>query len=309
MADLSVEFMGLKLPNPLIAGSSPLADSTDGARRLEDAGAAAIVLRSLFEEQLTGVEGAEGAAFSPEEYMAHLVRVKETVHIPVFGSLNGSSRGGWLEQARRIEQAGADALELNLYLMSTDAWDPPQVIERRTEEVVRAVKSLVRIPVAVKLSAFYTSIPNLVQRLDAAGADAFVLFNRYCLPDFDLETGAPVPAMPLSDPTELPLRLHATALLSGRIRAAIAVSGGVASSTDALKAVAAGAHAVQMVSALIRQGPECLRRVREGMSAWLDVHGHASLAEFRGRLNLAHCPDPHAWQRGQYRRALRGGVA
>jgi dihydroorotate dehydrogenase (fumarate) len=163
--------------------------------------------------------------------------------------------------------------------------------------------------VAVKLSAFYTSVPNLVARLDVAQADGFVLFNRYCLPDLDLETGRLVPGLPLSDPTELPQRLHAVALLDGKIHGSIAVSGGVSGATDVLKAVAVGAHAVQAVSALYRHGPEWLGKVREAISAWLDDHGVASLAEYRGRHSLARCPDPHAWQRGEYRRVLRGGVA
>lgn len=306
MANLSVEYLGLRLRNPLIAGSSPLADSLDGALRLEEAGAGAVVLRSLFEEQITGSAAPEDGAFTPDGYFAHLARVKQELRIPVLGSLNGSTRGDWLDHAKRIESAGADALELNLYLMSTDGWDPPQLIERRTEEVVRAVKALVKIPVAVKLSAFYTSVPHLAQRLDGAGADGLVLFNRYCLPDLDLEVGSVVPGLPLSDVTELPLRLHAIALLSGRIRASLAVSGGVESANDALKCVAAGAHAVQMVSALYRQGPGFLRGVLDEMAAWLDAKGCSTLDEFRGRLSLQHCPDPHTWQRGQYRRALRG---
>jgi len=305
MADLSVKYLGLPLKNPLIAGSSPLADSIDGARRLEEAGAAAIVLRSLFEEQFAAPEAPETAAFSPDAYLAHLAQLKKAVGIPVFASLNGSGRGRWIDQAARIEAAGADGLELNLYLMATDCWEPPQAVERRTEEVVRTVKALVRIPVAVKLSAFYTSVPNLVQRLDSAEADGVVLFNRISLPDIDLENSGVHPGIPLSDAAELPLRLHAAAVLFGRIRPSIALSGGVSTSIDALKAVAAGADAIQMVSALIRRGPECLGRVLEGMSSWLDAHGHASVDHLRGKLSLLRCPDPHAWQRGRYRRVLR----
>jgi dihydroorotate dehydrogenase (fumarate) len=309
MADLSVRYLGLKLPHPLIAGASPLADSVDSARRLEEGGAAALVLRSLFEEEIAGVADPGEGGFRPDDYIAHLERVKAAVRIPVLGSLNGSTRGGWLDQARRIERAGADALELNLYLMATDEWDPPQVIERRTEEILRAVKGLVEIPVAVKLSPYYTSLPHLAQRLDADGADGLVLFNRYCLPDLDLETGTVVPGLPLSDSTELPLRLHAMAILYGRLRASLAVSGGVESATDALKAVASGAYAVQMVSSILRHGPDWIRRVRDGMSAWLDAHGHASLDSLRGTLSLARCPDPHAWQRAHYLRVLRGSPA
>jgi dihydroorotate dehydrogenase (fumarate) len=294
----------------------------ESARRCEEAGAAALVVRSLFEEQVQaepappvvwGPGGAdEGACaeaqelvLGPDDYVEHIGRLKKALRIPVVGSLNGTSFGPWLDQARRIAAAGADAIELNLYAVSTDPWDPPQVIERRTIEIVRAVRSLVRIPVGVKLSPFYTSIPYIAQQIEEAGADGVVLFNRFYQPDIDLDRVSVVRSMKLSDPSELLLRLHETAILSGRLKGSIAVSGGVHSAADALKAVACGAHAVQLVSVLLRQGVRHLRRLREGMEAWLDRRGIASLESFRGVLSLIRCPDPRAWERINYMRILQ----
>ncbi len=323
MADLRTRWLGLDLPHPFVVGASPLSDSPDGARRLEEAGAAAIVLRSLFEEQmqpeslpaypigdpavddLPCAPGAEEFAVSPAEYFDLLSRLKAALRIPVVASLNGTSFGPWLDQARDIERAGADALELNLYAVSTDPWDPPQTLERRTVEIVRAVRSLVKIPVSVKLSPYYTSVPHLAQQLELAGADGVVLFNRFYQPDVDIEKRSIVRSMRLSDPAELLLRLHEAAILAGRLRGSIAISGGVHSSIDALKAVACGAHAVQVVSVLLKQGLGQLRRLREGMEAWMDRHGVPALDGFRGCMSLLKCPDPRSWERVNYMRILQ----
>ena len=323
MADLRTSWLGLNLPHPLVVGASPLSDTVDGARRLEEAGAAAVVVRSLFEEQIQGdpppavpftdvvsdlascVAGADEFVMNPGEYVRHIAKLKKALRIPIIGSLNGTAPGAWLDQARLIEAAGADALELNVYAVSTDPWDPPQVIERRTVEIVRAVRSRVQIPVGVKISPFYTSVPYIVQQIEGAGADGVVLFNRFYQPDVDLEKGAIVRSMKLSDSSDLLLRLHETALLSGRLTGSIAVSGGVHSPQDALKAIACGAHVVQVVSALLRQGVMHLERLRTGMEAWLDRRGIASLDGFRGMLSLIRCPDPHAWERANYMKILQ----
>jgi dihydroorotate dehydrogenase (fumarate) len=323
VANLKTRWLGLDLSNPFIVGASPLSDTEEGARRLEEAGAAAIVMRSLFEEQLESdgppsmpigdiailddpcPPAAEEFALNPAEYIDLLARLKKAVRIPVVGSLNGTSFGPWLEQARAIERAGADALELNLYAVSTDPWDPPQVIERRSVEIVRAVRSLVRIPVGVKLSPYYTSVPHFAQQLELAGADGVVLFNRFYQPDVDIEKRGIVRSMRLSDPSELLVRLHETAILSGRLKGSIAVSGGVHSAVDALKAMACGAHAVQVVSVLLKQGAGHLRRLRESLDAWMDRHEVASLDEFRGCMSLLRCPDPRAWERANYMRILQ----
>lgn len=305
MADLHTRWLGLDLAHPLVVGASPLSDHPDEARRLEDAGAAAIVARSLFEEQVAATPYGDTAVMGPGEYVEHIWKLKQAVRIPVLGSLNGSAFGPWLEQARHIEKAGADALELNLYSVATDPWDPPQVLERRMLEVVRAVRSLVHIPVSVKLCPYFTSLPYLVQGLEEAGADGVVLFNRSYPPDVDIDKAAVVRAPRLSDPSELLLRLQHAALLAGRFKGSIAVSGGVQSGVDALKAVACGAHAVQVVSALLRHGPGELKRMKEAMTSWMEQRGLSSLAAWRGSLSQLQCPDPHAWERTHYRKVLQ----
>ena len=316
MVNLRTRWLGLELPHPFVVGASPLSDTVDGVRRLEEAGAAAVVLRSLFEEQVQEPKaplipfledaGPDTFAVAPAEYLDLISRIKKTVRIPIVASLNGTSFGPWLEQARAMQNAGADALELNVYAVSTDPWDPPQVIERRTVEIVRAVRALVRIPVSVKLSPFYTSVPHLAQQLELAGADGVVLFNRFYQPDIDVETRSVVRSLRLSDPSELLVRLHETAILAGRFQGSIAVSGGVHSAVDAVKAVACGAHAVQVVSVLLQEGLGQLRRLREGLEAWMERHEETSLDGFRGGLSLLRCPDPRAWERAHYMRILQG---
>jgi dihydroorotate dehydrogenase (fumarate) len=218
----------------------------------------------------------------------------------VIGSLNGTSRGGWLRYAKLIEEAGADALELNVYTVATDSFDPPQAIERRTLELVRVVRALLRIPLAVKLSPFYTSVPHLAQQLDQAGAQGIVLFNRFYQPDLDVEELEVVRSLRFSDSSELLLRLRWLAILSGRVSASLAVSGGVHTGLDAVKAVMCGAHAVQMVSSLITRGPGHLRIVLDELKAWMETHEYASLAQMQGSMSLLKCPDPKAYERANY---------
>lgn len=329
--DLSTKYLGLNLAHPLMPGASHLVDDLDAVRRLEDAGAAAVVLHSLFEEQvlnehLRGVQDVEApeetfpealtyhprrdeyATVGPEQYLERVRKVKETVKVPVIASLNGISTGAWVEYAGKCEQAGADALELNIYYLPTDPAETGESVENRVIEVVRAVKGCVGIPVAVKLSEFYSSLPNLVKRVEEEGADGVVLFNRLYQPDIDVEELEAVPKLRLSDSSELLLRLRWLAVLSGRFKLSLAVTGGVHTATDILKAVMAGAHAVQMVSVLLRNGPEYLGTLRDAMASWMEEHGYESIDQMRGNMNLIRSPDPSAFERGNYIRILQGGT-
>ena len=326
--DLSTTYLGLALPHPLVSGAGPMADQLDTVRRLEDAGAPAIVMRSLFAEQIAREElsaylhlESRGESFAealsyfpsperfvmgPEEYLAHLTRVKAAVRIPVIASLNGTHPGCWRDYPRAIQQAGADALELNIYHLPTDPDVTGDEVEEMALQAVREVKRALRIPVAVKISPFYSAIAHFAARLDAAGADAIVIFNRFYQPDIDPVSLSVVPSLQLSRSSELPLRLRWLAILSGRVRASLGVTGGVHDGTDAIKAVMAGAHAVQMVSALLIRGPEYLTTVRDEMAHWLEEHEYDSLAQARGSMNLAACPDPEAYERANYMTILQG---
>jgi dihydroorotate dehydrogenase (fumarate) len=320
--NLSTEYLGLMLPHPLVAGAGPLADDLDGVRRLEDAGASAIILRSLFEEQISreqmseyinldshGESFAEAGSYFPSphafalgpfQYLEHLRRAKEAVRIPVMASLNGTTPGGWIEYARLMAQAGADALELNLYRISTDADTTGTEIERQAVETVREVKKAVTIPVAVKLSPFYTALAHFSRELDRAGADGLVLFNRFYQPDIDPEELTATRTLHLSDSSELRLRLHWMAILSGQVQASLAVTGGVHTALDVVKSTMAGAHVTQMVSALLMQGPAHLRTVLKDLAAWMEKHEWQSLAKMRGNMNLSKVPDPDAYERSNY---------
>jgi dihydroorotate dehydrogenase (fumarate) len=320
--DLSTTYLGFELPNPLIPGAGPLADDLDTVRRLEDAGAAAIVMRSLFEEQIAFEEEATFAlteahgyshgeagsyfpppdtfALGPDEYLEHIRRIKGTVGVPVISSLNGATPGGWLRYARLMEEAGTDALELNVYALATDAREDARTLEDRTIEMVREVRNTVRIPLAVKLSPFYTSFANFAHRLDEAGPGGLVLFNRFWQPGIDVEELEVRRELHLSDSSELPLRLRWLAILSGNVHAALAVTGGVHTVLDVLQAVMAGAHAVQMVSALLHHGPEYLAELRRELEQWLEEHEYGSLREMRGSMSLRSCPDPQAYERANY---------
>jgi len=325
--DLSTEYLGFDLPHPLMPGASPLVDDMDTVRRLEDAGAAAIVLHSLFEEQIEGDQlgmfsaiespaesfaealsyfpGRDEWALGPDEYLEQVRRIRAAVAVPVIASLNGTTASGWLGYARDIAQAGAHALELNVYHVANDPDETGDSVERRVLDVARAVKQAVAIPVAVKLSPYYSSLARLARDLDALGVDGLVLFNRFYQPDIDVETLEVVPRLHLSESFELLPRLRWLAVLSGRVRASLAVTGGVHTPIDALKAVMAGAHAVQVVSGLLREGPDLLRRLRDGLSTWLDQHDYESLRQAHGSMSLRHCPDPAAFERGNYARVLQ----
>jgi dihydroorotate dehydrogenase (fumarate) len=320
--DLSVNYLGLTLKHPFMPGASPLADELGTVRALEDAGASAIVMRSLFEEQLTQEQMlahqtsdytaesfAEATSFFPEPkeyrlgadaYLEQLQRIRAAVNIPVIASLNGTSRAGWVDYARLLQQAGAHALELNVYGVVTDASDNAGDVELRTLDLVQAVTDTVDLPVAVKLSPFYTALPHFARRLQVAGADALVLFNRLFQPEIDLEALEVKRVLHLSDNAELPLRLRWLGILSPQLSVPLAVSGGVHSALDAVRALMAGATVVQLVSALLKNSPAHLARLRADVENWMAEHEYASLSQLRGSMNLSSCPDPSAYERANY---------
>lgn len=304
-----------------------MVDDLDTVRRLEDAGVAAIVMHSLFEEQIEMEQGrtlhdiqshvdafSEASSFFPEPaeyrlgpqtYLDQIRRIKEAVQVPVIASLNGISASGWLDYAKLIEQAGADALELNVYYVATNPNEDGAAVERRTLDIVRAVKQVIRIPVAVKLSPFFSSLANFAAGLESAGADGLVLFNRFYQPDIDIEELEVRNELHLSDSSELLLRLRWLAILSAQRKLDLAVSGGVHTATDAVKAIMAGARTVQVVSAILKSGPQHLDTLRSGLSQIIEERGYASLSEMHGCMNLVRCPDPAAFERGNYMRILQ----
>ncbi len=326
--DLKTTYLGLQLAHPLMAGASPMVDDMGMVKRLEDAGVSGIVMHSLFEEQITREEqgtlmdmelhansNAEAVSYfpqpddfrlGPERYLEQLRRIKEAVAVPVIASLNGTTAAGWLHYAQLMEQAGADALELNVYYIATDAKESSSDVEKRTLDVVRTVKAQVKIPVAVKLSPFFSSLAHFAVELEAAGADGLVLFNRFFQPDINVEELLAEPSLQLSGPSDLLLRLRWLAVLHGRVKGSLAVTGGVHDGIGALKAVMAGADAVQMVSALLIHGPERLAQARAGLAEWLEEHEYESLAQARGSMSLLKSPNPQAFTRANYMRILNG---
>jgi dihydroorotate dehydrogenase (fumarate) len=328
MMDLKTHYLGFDLPHPFMPGASPMVDDLDKVRRMEDAGASAVVLHSLFEEQIVReqvatfyanephVESfAEARSYlpdpsswslGPDEYLDHVRRVKEAVRVPVIASLNGTTLGGWLHHSALLQEAGADALELNVYMLATDPDESGRGIEDRTVEMLESVKNEIRIPVAVKLSPFYTSLAHFARRLEQAGADAFVLFNRFYQPDLDIEELHTVASLRLSTSAELLLRLRWLAVLSAQRAPRFAISGGVHTAEDAIKAVMAGASAVQMVSVLLKHGPDYIRKLVDEVAQWLEVHEYESLEQMRGSMNLQGCPDPKAYERANYMLVLQG---
>src|SRR5678815_5248725 len=327
MMDMTTRYLGLILEHPIMPGASPLVEDLDAVKRLEDAGAPCIVMPSLFEEQVTreelsvarGLDVHDGAhaeahtflprpddsALGPHEYLELLRRVRQTVSVPVIASLNGVTPDKWLEYARLIEAAGASALELNIYHVAADADESGESVERRTLEIVRLVKQVAAIPVAVKLSPFFSSLAHFARQLDAQGVDGLVIFNRFYQPDIDTETLEVVPSLRLSDSSELLLRLRWLAILSGRVKASLAITGGIHTSQDAVKAVMAGADAIQTVSAILRHGPSRLGALRDAMSEWMDEHGYESVRQMKGSMSLLRCPDPGAFERANYMRVLQ----
>jgi dihydroorotate dehydrogenase (fumarate) len=330
MIDLCTTYLGLTLTNPLVASASPLCEDIGNIRRMEDAGAAAVVLHSLFEEQITleshyldrylshGTESfAESLTYfpdmsdynlGPDGYLEHIRRAKAAVAIPIIASLNGVSSGGWIRYARKIQEAGADALELNVYYIPTDPGLTGAQVEQMYVDLVRDVRASVQIPVAVKLGHAFSAIANLARRLDEAGADGLVLFNRFYQPDFDLETLEVVPSLTLSSPYEVLLRLHWVAILYGHIRADLAVTGGVHTAQDVLKAMMAGARVAMMTSLLLKHGIDLLRVVRANLVAWMEAHEYESIRQMQGSMSHQSVREPAAFERANYIKVLSSYV-
>ena len=326
MIDLTTKYLGLTLKNPIVASASPLCESLDNIRRLEDHGIGAIVLPSLFEEQLClesealdsdlsrgAEEFSEALSYlpdltnynlGPEGYLELIRKAKASVAVPVIASLNGVSTGGWIRHARAMEQAGANAIELNIYSIVTDPERSGAEVEEDYCELVREVKQNVRIPVAVKLSHSFTAVANLAKRLDASGADALVFFNRFYQPDLDIETLEVVPTLTLSQPSELLLRIHWTAIVFGTIKADLAVTGGVHGAHDVLKSVMTGARVAMTTSALLKSGIAHLDVVRRDLLRWMEEHEYDSITQMCGSMCMRNVTDPAAFERASYMRVL-----
>ena len=324
---LATTYLGLKLRNPLIVGASPLSDSVHVATQLQDAGAAAIVMRSLFEEQIDAETRAlthhieattEGSAeatsyfpafeeyqLAPDNYLRQIEQLKRTLTIPVIASLNGVRPGGWIDYAQKFAAAGADAIELNLYQLVTDPKVSAAEVEAGMLETVRRVTASVRVPVAVKISPFHTSLAQFALELESAGAAGVVVFNRFYQPDFNLEDLEVQPELRLSDSSDLLLRLRWLAILSPHVKGSLSATGGVHRAEDAVKALLAGAHTVQLVSVLLKNGPRFLSTLLNGLQQWMTEHDYATVDEIRGAMNLRRCPDPAAFERANYQRILQ----
>ena len=328
MIDLSTTYLGLKLRTPLVPSASPLSQEVSSIKRLEDAGAAAVVLYSLFEEQLRQESleldqrleehtesFAESQSFfpqasefrvGPEGYLEHIRKAKEAVHIPIIASLNGTTVGGWTQYAREIQQAGADALECNIYYIPADPNLSAAQVEQNYIEILSAVKSAVTIPVAVKLSPFFSNLANMARRLDVAGANGLVLFNRFYQPDIDLEELEIKPNVLLSGPQALRLPLTWIGILYGRVKANLAATSGIHEPPDVIKLLMVGASVTMLCSTLLRNGINHIRYIEQGLREWMERHEYESVQQMQGSMSQLHCPDPGAFERAQYMRAVKG---
>ena len=324
--DLTTTYLGMKLRTPLVPSASPLSEEIDNIKRMEDAGASAVVLSSLFEEQLLldryelhhhlthGAESfAEALTYIPEpddirlgaeDYLERIRKAKEAVSIPIIASLNGVSIGGWTDYASMIQGAGADALELNIYYIPTDPTLTGAEVEQTYLNILTMVKSLVTIPVAVKLSPFFSNLANMARRLDEVGADALVLFNRFYQPDIDLDNLVVRPNVILSTPQALRLPLRWIAILYGRVRADLAATSGIHTAQDVIKMLMAGANVAMLCSVLLRHGVNHIRLIEEGLRQWMEERGYESVGQMRGSMSQIHCENPGEFERAQYIRAL-----
>ncbi len=327
MLDLSTTYLGFKLQNPLVPSASPLSKSLDTMKRLEDHGAAAIVMYSLFEEQITYesleldfylTRGAESYAeavsyypdlgqynIGPEGYLEQVRQAKAALEIPIIASLNGVSTGGWIRYARLIEEAGADALELNVYYIPTDFSTSSADVEKMYLDLVRDVKQSVKIPVSVKLGHFFSSIPNFAKKLDEAGADGVVLFNRFYQPDLDLENLEVIPNLSLSSSYELKLRLRWAAILYGHIKADIALTGGVHTAEDVIKSMMVGAKTAQLASVLLHYGVHTLSDILVDTQRWMETHEYTSIKQMQGSMSQRSVANPGAFERANYMKVLQ----
>ncbi len=325
-ADLRTRYMGMDLANPLVAAASPLSGTIDGLIALEEAGAAAIVLQSLFEEQIehhelnvnsileTGVDsfpearnffpGLDDYNTGPESYLQLIELAKDRLRVPVIASLNGISRGGWTRYARLIEEAGADALELNIYFVAADPRVTAAEVESRYIDLVAEVAGSISIPLAVKIGPYFSSLANMAWRLAAAGASALVLFNRFLYPDISLHRMKVVPTLNLSSSDESLMPLRWIAIISGNVPISLAASSGIHTAQDVVKLLMAGADVTQMASALLKRGPGHLQQVLSGLSGWLDEHEYESVRQMRGSMSQSSSPDPAAFERANYMRSL-----
>lgn len=326
MIDLSTNYLGLRLKNPIVVSASPLSEKLENFPRMRDAGAGAIVMYSLFEEQIEAESEnidsaleygansyAEATSYlpdmpkyhvGPDRYLDLLQKAKKSVDIPVIASLNGRSRGGWSRYAQYMEEAGADALELNIFNIPTDPAFSAQQLEDGYVELVRAIRKQVRIPIAVKVGPYFTSLANFARRISEAGADGIVIFNRFYQPDFDLEELEVTPNLVLSSPHELRLRLHWAAILYHQVETYVGITGGVHDATDVLKCMMAGANVAMMTSALLKYGIEHIGVVLAGMEAWMEEHEYTSIKQMRGSMSLVNVEDPTAFLRGNYLKML-----
>jgi len=325
--DLRTTYLGLPLAHPLMPGASPLVDDLDTVKRLEDAGASAIVMHSLFEEQITrereGIHRAMDAHsesfaeamsyfpapeefhLGPDRYLEQIRKIRATVSVPVIASLNGMTDSGWLSYAKLMQEAGAHALELNVYRIAADPNIPGTAIDHEVENILRTVKRGLGIPVAMKVGPFFSSFANVARQLDDLGVDGLVLFNRFYQPDIDVELLEPVPALQLSDSSDLLLRLRWLAILSGRVRCSLAETGGVHTPIDLVKAIMAGAHAVQIVSSILRHGPRQITVLKQGLEEWMEKHEYESVAQMTGAVSHRTSADPAAFERANYMRVLQ----
>jgi dihydroorotate dehydrogenase (fumarate) len=325
--DLSTTYMGLKLKNPIVPSASPLSQKIDTVKAMEDAGAAAVVVYSLFEEQITHESGeldhyladhtesfAEALSYfpaqeafnsGPYQYLDHIANLKKAVNIPVIGSLNGISNGGWVKYAKNIEQAGADALELNIYYVATNPLLKSAEVEKIYVETLKAVKSNVKIPVAIKLSPFFSSMSNMAQQLDQAGADALVLFNRFYQPDFDLEKLEVVPNLLLSSNWEMRLPLRWIAILYGNIKANMAATTGIHNHLDVLKVMMAGSDVAMLCSELLVNGIGRIKEILQGMEEWMEKNNYNSIQMMKGSMSQKAIAEPAAFERANYMKLLQ----
>jgi dihydroorotate dehydrogenase (fumarate) len=327
MVDLRTKYLGLQLRNPLVASASPLSKNADTVCQLEDAGVSAVVMYSLFEEQIQNetraldhylTQGTESFAealsyfpdlgnksYGPQEYLNQIRKLKETVEIPIIGSLNGVSEGGWIEYAKLIEQAGADALELNIYYLPTDPSITSQQLEQSYVDLVKKVKQSIKIPLAVKLSPNFTAIPNMAKRLAEAGADGLVLFNRFYQPDLDIENKTVKPDLNFSNSSHLRMPLRWVAILYGRVQADLAITGGVHTASDMVKAVMAGASVSMLAAVLIEHGPQIAGSILQQFERWLNDHEYASVEQMLGSMSQKSVAEPAAYERANYMKVLQ----
>jgi dihydroorotate dehydrogenase (fumarate) len=323
--DLSTKYLGLSLKNPLVVSATPLTEDIANIRKMEDAGAAAVVMHSLFEEQIAiesmqldkslsaGESYAESISYfpdlsnynmGPDGYLEQIRKAKAAVKIPVIASLNGTSSGGWIRYAKKMEEAGADALELNIYTIPTNPDVTSEQVEQSHAKLVSEVKASINIPVAVKLGPYFTAMAGLAKRLEQAGANGLVLFNRFYQPDFDLEALEIVPSLQLSSSYELLTRLHWVAILCGKVKLDLAITGGVHTSYDVLKSMMAGAQVVEMASAVLKRGIDYIRTVQTELVAWMEEHEYESIRQMQGSMSQRSVADPNSFLRANYLKVL-----